>query len=177
MRLLLFLFIPMACFSQKEVDSFEFTPEGINGYRIVQTKFEQDSLYRLAEKWVKLNFKSEDYVFQTQIENELIRFDGNIVTQYRSRRSKNSPISIVLTVDLHFNEDRVKFSFFRWTANNQWGDYSLRQGLNIDRSFFSKRGKLIKRHQSAKESIEKVMNGLFENFEKFLSDPTMIDNW
>ena len=167
MRLLIiFIILTTNLFAQNtQVDSLYITPNGINGYLVLETSGSAEKLHNKTQEWVKYNFDTPEEVMKSSIPGELLRCD-----MYLER----GRMEYSLTIELLFKDDRIKYDVISLKPSTGGYPYFL-QGGALDVSFFNNRGKPRNRAEDDRITTDRMMNELAEELVTFIEDESFSD--
>lgn len=108
---IIFLAISFIATSQ-EVDVFEITPNGINGYLVqnFENKSNKD-IYVKIKKWIEYNIKNPDFSVKNDIENEYISFKisnvGNVMWNKNDAKKGSWTLSLKIEIRIKNSKTRI----------------------------------------------------------------------
>lgn len=166
-KILYFLLLTTVCFAQ-EVDSLYITPDGLNGYLVLNTPGESNQLHKKVEEWVKYNFKNPDEVIKSSIEGELLRCDMYYPDSYGLEYS--------MTLELKFKNDKIKYEIISLKPKGG-GQPIFLSGGAFDVCLFNKRGEPRERADWMRISIANHCNSVAQSITNYINGDTTEDDW
>lgn len=177
--ILLFALITSTVLFSQEKQKFEYAPNGITDYIVVNTDpaLTKSELYKRAINWVKTTYKNPESVLKSEIQEESIRING-----FQNDAVCNKALGMTTcfgleyTLEISFKDGKYKFDFMDLIASTQAGRFPLesyRKAIYKDDNSIKKSGALLK------SSIEESLNGIAESFQNYVNGETQKknDNW
>jgi len=166
---ILLLFVLNNSFAQQK---FELSNEGYN-QPVAEFSISQDSIFKLAENWVKRTFVDSEEVIQSTVENEMIRFQTHIPKGYR--------LSIVTyNLKIRFRID-VKDGKYRLTIEelqDQPTDEISWRTMDLP-AYFNKNDELRKMYTKMFDQINEHLNRINQSLFEAVSGKkkAVADDW
>lgn len=166
------LFVSSLTYSQNQ--KFTLTKDGINKYVVVELDtINENVIFQKTINWVKEKFKKPDLVFDSTINNQMVRFTGenNIFRIYNAfGEFDNYPLEYSIKVSI--KKGRYKFEILNLDVKHNRIDYS-----NIHKVIYKRNGKLISWYRDTPVMIEDFLNNLNQSLSDYIKGTSNDNNW
>ena len=176
MKILCFLMFTTACFAQ-EVDSLYVTPQGINGYLVLNTEGNANDLHNKAEEWIKYNFTNPDEVIQSSIKGKLLRCQMYYplgVEFYQGDQLVGADLKQVL--ELRFQDGKIKYTILEFDCI-VGGVPMVLSGGAFTPSFYNNKGELRGRAEACFNGLIQKLNVIPQDLIGYVEASETEDDW
>ncbi|MBT0607653.1 hypothetical protein [Aequorivita echinoideorum] len=175
------LFVMLITHSQNQVEKFEVTPSGINGYVVSEfEKMSADSLYNQVKKWAEYNIRNAEFSKQSEIENEYLKYEIIVPNAISILNGGTNRINwdARLQMIFRFKNEKIRtdIQIIELPPNDQIYGYPFQiVGGGLTWSFFKKKGELKKYTSEAKLEFDNLLNSFPAQIEDFIKNPKKSD--
>ncbi len=184
---LLTMLVYFFTWSQEEVEKFQSTPNGLNGYVVKQFEGKETSeIFEAIKKWGEYNIYNADHSIKSKINNEYLIYKLSYEKGLHFKTlGVNWYYDVELDTHIRIKKDRVRFDIdiisIRQANPKNVASNSNVQLIQGSEKYllFKKNGKPRKNTQSARDDIEGIANGIVSSVSDAIlgKADTVSDNW
>ena len=176
-KLVLLLALAIGSFvsnAQEEVEKFEVTPEGVNGYVVEEFEgLSAPELYKKVNEWAQYNLGSADKAKRSQIENEYLKYKVYQPQVFTVKQGlTNMTYDLDETVEFRFKDGKVRvdITIDDITYDGQSGVIRMHlKGGFTTWSFYKNNGKPKNQTAEALQELNTHLNSIVSRVTDFIN--------
>lgn len=167
----------ISMFSQTQVDSLRITPNGVNGFVVIEIDQTQEELYKKALTWVKHTYTDEDAVIISASEGEFIRFHGiHISGMTYAQGNTIFGVNVEIMGELKFKPGKIRYDIIDLKLYNDAGLFFLKGGA-LDPCIYNRKGEPRKRALGSEDSLNITLNSNIISLKNYIITGNLDGDW
>ncbi len=176
---LLLLLIPLFSIAQVEVDHFEITPDGVNGYVVKEYPGKSSAeLFNAAKRWAEYTINKAEEANKSVIENEYLDYTIIFPAALPNNiEGSNSGYDAKLKVEFRFKENKIRYDVNLLNVMDAaYTPFSLKGGF-LTWSFYKNNGEAKSNMNNAIAGLNELSNRIITEVENYIENKSKNNDW
>ena len=151
--------IPVFAFSQEEVEQFEMTPTGINGYVVVDYPGKTvDELFMAGKRWAEYTITKAEAAKKSEIVNEYLNYSIYYPGALLTEKGANAGFDAKLDIEFRVKNGKIRYDIQLLDVRSaSGGGFSITGGF-FNWSFYNNKGKIKSNMAYPLEEFNRLAN-------------------
>ena len=176
--LLLLLFTSSLINAQNEVEKFEITPDGLNGYVVLEFQgMSKEEIFGQLQKWAEYNIRDAERSNYSEIKNEYLTYSVRFprAIQYKNFMGK-SAWDITMDAEYRIKKERLRIDFVNVRIPGSGPEMELEIRRGGMTALYKKNGELKKNYTELVNQFNLLINEILSEIKKSVaSNPDVVD--